>query len=155
MSEPEGAAFKLADWADGLPMRAGPLTLGLYQPSPETKNYWQGIEQRQLLLRFCPHCKRMFHPKRIICTDCGAHDLQWQQSSGSGEVYSFSEIHRAPTEKFASQTPYINGIVKLSEGVHLFTRLIPDPGPVGIGAPVRLDFRVLELGLLLPVFLVG
>ena len=39
--------------------------------------------------------------------------------------------------------------------MHLFARLIPDGGPVGIDAPVRVDFRVLELGHLLPVFVVG
>lgn len=147
--------FKMEDWASGFAMRAGPLTLGLYQPSPETREYWRGVERHELLLRFCPRCNRMYHPKRIICSDCGASDLTWRRSSGSGRVYSFSEIHRAPTEVFAVNTPYTNGIVELSEGVHLFTRLIPDPGPIAIDAPASLEFRILELGVVLPVFLVG
>jgi uncharacterized protein len=151
----ESVAFKMEDWASGFPMRAGPLTLGLYQPSPETREYWQGVERRELLLRFCSHCNRAYHPKRIVCTDCGAGDLTWRRSSGGGKVYSFSEIHRAPTEAFAANAPYTNGIVELSEGVYLFARLIPDPGPIAIDAPARLDFRILELGSLLPVYLIG
>ena len=41
--------IKLEDWAQGIPMRAGPVALGLYQPSPETAEYWQGLERRELL----------------------------------------------------------------------------------------------------------
>ena len=148
-------AIKLEDWAQGIPMHAGPISLGLYQPSPETAEYWKGIERRDLLLRHCPHCDRCFHPKRIVCSDCGASDLDWKKSAGQGRVYSFSEIHRAPSAAFAAGAPYINGLVRLDEGVHLFTRFIADPGPVKIDAPARLDFRELESKYILPVFLVG
>ncbi len=147
--------IKLEDWAQGIPMRAGPVSLGLYQPSPETAEYWQGLERKELLLRHCGHCNRHYHPKRIVCSDCGASDLTWKHAAGGGRVYSFSEIHRAPSAAFAASAPYINGIVRLDEGVHLFTRFIPDPGPVKIDAPARLDFRVLESEWQLPVFLVG
>jgi uncharacterized OB-fold protein len=152
MSEP---SIKLEDWAQGMPMRAGPVSLGLYQPSPETMDYWHGLERRELMLRQCMDCQRCFHPKRIVCSDCGSNELKWVRSAGNGTVYSFSEIHRPPSQTFATGTPYINGIVRLSEGVHLFTRFIPEPGPVSINAPARLDFRVLESHWLLPVFLVG
>ena len=148
-------SIKLEDWVRGIPMRAGPVSLGLYQPSPETEEYWKGIERRELLLRHCGHCNRFFHPKRIVCSDCGSPDLAWKPSSGKGRVYSFSEIHRAPSAAFAANAPYINGIVRLDEGVHLFTRFVPEPGPVKIDAPARLDIRTLESGWLLPVFLVG
>ncbi len=44
-------------------------------------------------------------------------------------------------------------MVRLEEGVHLFTRLFPPAAALAIDAPVRVDFRVLELGNLLPVFM--
>jgi uncharacterized OB-fold protein len=152
MTEP---SIKLEDWAQGIPMRAGPVSLGLYQPSPETMEYWHGIERRELMLRQCPACQRCFHPKRIVCSDCGSSELTWVRASGHGSVYSFSEIHRPPSATFATGVPYINGLVRMEEGVHLFTRFIPEPGPVRINAPAKLDFRVLESHWLLPVFLVG
>ena len=148
-------SFKLEDWAKGIRMQAGPISLGIYQPSPETTEYWRGLERKELLLRRCPHCDRAFHPKRIICSICGADDLTWQRSNGTGLVYSFSEIHRAPNPTFAASAPYTDGLVRLSEGVCLFTRFVADPGPIAIDAPARVDFRVLEGGYLLPVFLVG
>jgi uncharacterized OB-fold protein len=70
-------------------------------------------------------------------------------------VYSFSEVHRAPSAVFAASVPYTVGLVALDEGVHLFTRFVAEAGPIAIDAPARVDFRVLELGQLLPIFLVG
>jgi uncharacterized OB-fold protein len=147
--------FKMSDWAQGVPAHAGPISLGLYQPSPETAEYWNGLDRRELLLKHCPHCARFFHPKRIVCSDCGASDLDWREAAGGGSVYSFSEIHRAPSAAFAAGAPYVNGIVRLDENVYLFTRFVAEPGPIKIDAPARLDFRMLESKLTLPVFLVG
>jgi uncharacterized OB-fold protein len=146
---------KSIDWAQGLPLTAGDYFLGIYQPSPETAGYWEGVARRELMLKWCPHCSVAFHPKRIVCTACGTTELGWRRSAGEGKVYSFSEVHHAPGEVFAASVPYTVGLVALEEGVHLFARLIPDPAPIAIDAPARLDFRVLEMGQLLPVFLVG
>ena len=53
---------------------------------------------------------------------------------------------------FASSTPYIVGMVRLNEGVCLFTRFFGDGAPIAIGTKVRVDFRVLEQKQSLPVF---
>ncbi len=143
------------DWAEGVPLTAGPYFLGLYQPSPETEGFWKGVERGELLVKWCEHCKATYHPKRIVCTRCGGTDLSWKQSSGRGKVYSFSEVHHAAIPAFKASVPYTIGMVELEERVYLFTRFIPDPGPVAIDAPARVDFRVLETDQVLPVFLVG
>jgi uncharacterized OB-fold protein len=140
----------VTDWSRGLELKAGEWFIGLYQPSPETKGYWDGVARHELLLKHCPACNRHFHPKRIVCTDCGSDALAWKRASGRGEVYSFSEVHRAPSPAFGKGTPYVVGLVRLEEGVHLFTRFVD--GPVEIGAKVRVDFRKLELGNLMPIF---
>lgn len=143
------------DWATGMDLMAGPYFVGLYQPSPETAGFWDGVQAHELRLKHCPACGRFHHPKRIACTDCGSTGLAFRVAQGSGEVYSFSEVHRAPAPEFAASIPYTVGVVKLAEGVCLFTRFIPDPGPVRIGAPARVAFRTLEQGHEMPVFLVG
>ena len=145
----------IADWSRGVPLKAADWFIGLYQPSPETAGYWAGVTRRELLLKYSPTAKRWYHPKRIVCTETGSADLEWRRASGRGTVYSFSEVHRAPGPVFASAVPYTVGLVRLEEGVHLFTRFIADPGPITIGAPARVDFQVLEGGVLLPVFRVG
>jgi uncharacterized protein len=140
----------VTDWSRGLELKAGEWFIGLYQPSPETKGYWDGVARHELLLKHCRACNRHFHPKRIVCTDCGSDALVWKRASGRGEVYSFSEVHRAPSPAFDKGTPYVVGLVRLEEGVHLFTRFVD--GPVEIGTRVRVDFRKLEPGNLMPVF---
>lgn len=147
---------KMSDnWAEGLPLMAGDYFLGLYQPSPETVEYWEAVKRNELVLKWCSHCTKAFHPKRIVCTSCGASDLTWKPSTGRGKVYSMSEVHRAPSPAFAGSTPYTIGVVALDEGVYLLSRLIADPGPIAIDAPVHVDFQVLELGHRMPVFRVG
>jgi uncharacterized OB-fold protein len=143
------------DWSRGLPLKAGDWFIGLYQPSPETAGYWEAVARRELVLKYSPAASRYYHPKRIVCTETGSPDLEWRRASGRGTVYSFSEVHRAPSPAFAAAVPYTVGIVALEEGVHLFTRLIAGSSPIAIGAPVTVDFQVLEGGVLLPVFRVG
>jgi uncharacterized protein len=140
------------DWSQGLPLRAGDMFLGLYQPSPETTGYWDGVKRRELLLKVCDACGETHHPRRILCSGCGENRMSWQRANGRGEVFSFSEIHRS-AGVFSAVTPYVVGIVALEEGVHLFTRFIADSNAeVKIGKPVDVVFEVLEQGFLLPVF---
>lgn len=143
------------DWSKGVPFMAGPYFVGLYQPSPETAGFWEGVASNELRVRKCAACGHLWHPKRIVCTSCGATSLEWIKVAGTGTVYSFSEIHRPPTPAFAASVPYALGLVALDEGVHLFTRFFAAPGALRIGASAAVDFRVLELGQKMPVFVVG
>jgi uncharacterized OB-fold protein len=143
------------DWSKGLPFMAGPYFVGLYQPSPETAGFWNGVASDELRVRRCTRCHHLWHPKRIVCTACGSSELEWTRVAGTGTVYSFTEVHRAPTPAFANSVPYQMGLVALDEGVHLFTRFFAEPGTLRIGASATVDFRVLELGQKMPVFVVG
>lgn len=144
------------NWAEGLPVRVGEMFIGLYQPSPETAGYWEGVKRHELLIKHCPHCNKLHHPRRILCSGCGETGLGWKQAGGKGKVYSFSEVHRT-TGEFSPSTPYVVGVVELEEGVHMFTRFVPrhgdaDNSGIRIGAAVSVEFQVLEQGMLLPVF---
>lgn len=61
----------------------------------------------------------------------------------------------APRPGMEASVPYSVGIVELAEGVHMFTRFFTDPGAeLRVNAPTRLEFRTLEPGELLPVWVV-
>ena len=152
MSETRPDEARVADWSRGVPLKAGEWFIGLYQPSPETTGYWDAVARREFVLKYSPAADRWYHPKRIVCTETGSDALEWRRASGRGTVYSFSTVHRAPSPVFAASVPYTVGLVALEEGVHLFTRFVGDPETIAIGAPVTVDFRVLEGGFLLPVF---
>lgn len=151
----ETAKEQASDWASGRMVMAGDMFLGLYQPSPETVGFWEGVGRRELLFRWCEPCARAHHPRRMVCSQCASTDLGWKRASGRGKVYSFSEVHRAPSAQFGKGAPYTVGLVATEEGVHFFCRIIAEgEGRIAVDAPAVLDFRVLETGQLLPVFVV-
>ena len=141
------------NWPEGQKVFAGDMFLGLYQPSPETAGFWEGVQRRELLFKYCGACERHYHPRRIVCPQCSSTALSWKAASGKGKVYSYSEVHRAPTAAFAKSAPYTVGLIETVEGVHWFCRIVAERGrSVTVDAPAALEFRVLENGHLLPVF---
>jgi hypothetical protein len=145
--------IKVPDWSAGKKVMVGELFLGLYQPSPETTGFWEGVKRRELLFKHC-ECGQFHHPRRMLCSVCSSQKLSWKKSTGIGSVYSFSEIHRAPTPEYAQTVPYTVGLIETAEGVHFFCRI--DQGrktPIAIGDKAKLDFRVLESGYQMPVFI--
>lgn len=150
------AVVKQIDWSAGFQVVAGPLNLGLTEPSPETKEFWEGVARDELQLKRCCGCRRYLHPRRMACPECPKAGVEWARAAGIGKVYSFSTIHRSPNPQLAKSVPYCVGIVHLSEDVYIFTRFIVAPGTEPeIGDAARLEFRILESGQKLPVFVVS
>jgi hypothetical protein len=61
--------------------------------------------------------------------------------AGRGEVYSFTVVHPPTLPAFASQVPYVAGLVRLCEGVLMVGQIRgPAPVEVSIGMPVAVEF---------------
>ena len=151
----DSSAHAAPDWANGRKVMVGDMFLGLYQPSPETTGYWRGVERGELLFKHCTECGKSHHPRRMLCSACNSSQLTWVPASGHGKVYSFSEVHRAPSPAFQTGTPYTVGLIETAEGVHFFCRIVAAAGAkIAIDAAARLEFQVLENGYSLPVFVV-
>lgn len=143
------------DWANGMPLMVGPIQIGHAEPSPETAGYWEGIDNKELRIKKCERCGRFHHPRRIFCFACGSDAFAWIAIEGRGTVYSFSTVHRAPSEEFAAEVPYTVGIVEVSEGVHIFSRIVAPGGrEPEVGEPVLLEFRQTGSRGLMPAFVV-
>src|SRR6478672_8864106 len=135
------------DWTRGFQVRIGDHARGMAEGSPETTGYWEGIDSDELRLKHCTACGRFLHPRRIVCSACNSLELEWRRVEGGGEVYTFSELHRATFPELSGSVPYFLGIVRLDEGVHLFARLFPTVGSgIQIGDRMRVEFRDLEVG---------
>lgn len=130
------------NWAEGTPLMAGPFMMGLAEPTPETAGYWEGIKQGRLLIKQCTGCGKHNYPRRIFCVGCDGDAFEWVEAQGTGTVYTFSTVYRAPIPAFEKEIPYTVGILELTEGVYLFSRIIPEKGKdVSIGARVQLTFQ--------------
>ena len=124
-------------------------------PSPNalTEPYWQAAHQRELKLPRCESCTKFHFYPRSACPHCGSTALAWQAVSGKGEVYSYTVVHRAPSQGFAEQVPYVVALVALDEGPHLMTRLIQvQAEAVYIGLRVQVEFEKQDDETTLPVF---
>lgn len=134
------------DWSKGIPVNIGPWQFGLTEPSPETEGYWEGVARDELRVKRCEGCEKVHHPRRILCWVCGSTEFQWLTAAGTGEIYTFSTIYRAPDPAFQDDLPYSVGIALLDEAVPLFTRFVHNAGEsaLRVGARVRVEFQVIR-----------
>ena len=102
----------------------------------------------KFVLPRCADCGQFHFYPRPACPGCGGANLAWAEASGKGEVYSYSTVHRAPSEAFKADVPYVVAIVKTDEGPHLLSRIV-GVAPEAVKIGIRLRARM-ENGL--PVF---
>lgn len=128
---------------------------GWPQPYPQldAQPYWAALQERRVTYQRCNDCQQAVWPAHSFCPHCGAQpdQLQWQESSGRGTVYSYSTVMRGPTPAWASIAPYTVGFIQMEEGYYLFSQINGKPEDVQIGKPVQVQF--LQRGdQMLPVF---
>lgn len=122
----------------------------LPQPTEMTWPFWEAAARRRLVHPRCDECERAFFPPHLVCPHCWATNWSWQESSGRGEIYSFSVVHRAPQPGF--DAPYVIAVVDLDEGFALMTNIVEmAPVDVSVGQRVRVSWRE-EGDLVLPMF---
>lgn len=75
----------------------------------------------------CSACSSAIHPPRPLCPVCGATSLAFEESAGTGTVYSTSTVH-------AREGTHDVSLVDLDEG---FRVMAPVDGGGRIGARVQ------------------
>jgi uncharacterized protein len=104
----------------------------------ESRPYWDGLAAGELRIQRCSACGRAVFYPRAVCPHCFAGELTWIRAAGTGTVYAYTTVHRAPGG-LATQVPYPVALVDLEEGVRMLTRIVgTGPDEVRIGARVRL-----------------
>ena len=119
----------MPDWNKPLPSIVG-----------ETRPYWEGCRQGQLLIQKCNACgEYQFYP-RGICANCWSGEIKWVKASGKGTVWTFTVTYQNRTPGF-DQGPYVLALVELEEGVRMFSNIVEcNPRDVKIGMPVQVTF---------------
>ena len=113
---------------------------------PESLPFWQAADEGRYLVKKCNSCGQVHHYPRDICPFCLSADTVWQDSPGTGVVYSFSTMGQG-------DAAYTMAYVTLDEGVTVMTNLVDcDPSQVTIGQKVRVVFTPTEGGHAVPLF---
>ena len=84
-------------------------------PDPDSAPYWTALAEGRFLLQRCRACERWTWPARPICSGCHSDDLDWVESPGTGEVYSWVVTHQPYGPDLARLVPYTIALVRLDE----------------------------------------
>jgi uncharacterized OB-fold protein len=114
--------------------------------NPETRPFWDGAAEGRFLLKKCLACGAFHYYPRAICPFCFSDRTEWHAAAGTGTIYSYSIMRRAPI-------PYAIAYVTLDEGVVVMTNIVDcDFDAIRIGRKVSLVFKASDGGPPVPMF---
>lgn len=100
--------------------------------------FFDAAANGRLEIKRCPADGQLLAPEASSCDRCGGAELEWAPAVGSGQLVSWTVVHRAPTGAHAELVPYTVGIVELLEGPWLYARIVDTPRPaVGLRLQAR------------------
>ncbi|MEP3331154.1 Zn-ribbon domain-containing OB-fold protein [Sedimentitalea sp.] len=112
----------------------------------ETREFWEAADAGTLLLKKCQSCSKTFYYPRAICPHCFGSETQWIESSGLGNIYSFSVMRRVAE-------PYVIAMVNVDEEVTMMTNIVDcDPDSVQIDQRVQVTFKSTNTGRKVAMF---
>jgi uncharacterized protein len=113
--------------------------------------FWEGCRTEELRYQCCDACGAANFPPTEHCRQCLSAELRWKPSSGRGEIYSWTVVHRPVTAEF--QPPYAPAIVTLDEGYQMLTNVVGvSPADLAIGMRVQVQFHAVGDDVTLPYF---
>jgi uncharacterized protein len=123
-------------------------------PDTRTTPFWEAAAEGRLLIQACEDCGALQFYPRGHCVRCLGPKVGWREASGRATLHTFSVVHRAESEAFAADVPYVLAIVDLEEGVRMTSRVVDvEPDRLRCDMPLQVVFRKLEdEGPMLPLF---
>ena len=91
----------------------------------------------------CADCQRFHWYPMPLCPHCQSSRVNWQQVSGCGTLYSWTEIHHAFDARYKGPLPYIVALIDVSDapGVRLVCNLVgASSAALAIDMAVTADF---------------
>ncbi|HVY03622.1 MAG TPA: OB-fold domain-containing protein [Caulobacterales bacterium] len=127
------------------PVMAEPRRYGPPAPNLETKPFWDACAKGKFLIKRCKDCGEPHYYPRALCPFCFSDKTEWEETSGEGEIYTFSVMYRGGH-------PYGIGYVKLKEGPYVLTNFVEcDLKKLACGQKVKVQFAPTD-GAPVPVF---
>ena len=126
------------------------------EPTPESKPYWDALNEGRLVLQSCGACGKVRHYPRPLCDACYSFDVRWIDAKGTGTIHSWTITHHAFNPGFKAELPYVLVTVDLPEGVRMQAPLRnAEASRLKRGLPVRLAIELARKGLALPAFVLA
>jgi uncharacterized OB-fold protein len=108
--------------------------------TPLHQPFWDSVKAHAAQLQRCDDCGAFRFIPTELCS-CGSAASTWTPIAGTGEVYTYTVVHRAPTPAYQADAPYVIAHVTLAEGPRMIANVVGvDPAEIRIGMPVRLGY---------------
>jgi len=108
--------------------------------TPLHEPFWAALKEHRVVLQRCSACGQFRFVPCEICP-CGSAASSWEPIAGTGEVYTYTVVHRAPTPAYQADAPYVIAHVTMDEGPRMISTIVDcEPGAVQIGMPVEIVF---------------
>jgi len=121
-----------------------------------TEPFWLAAREGRLVLQRCKSCGEFIWCPRPSCVECGSDQLEWEEVSGRGTIYSFTVIRQVVgrgSKVFEKEIPYVIAWVDLEEGPRFYTNIVDCAvEKVEIGMPVTVVFDPVTSDISLPKF---
>lgn len=125
----------------------------LPEPTPETRDFWDGCKAGELRLQRCDACEQSYFPPRPFCPKCGNHEVTSYAASGRGVLWSYV-INERPRPDMGTE-PYAIAVVKLEEGPQMMTNIVDcpqTPEALQLDMPLQVSFAPQNDHITLPLF---
>lgn len=119
----------------------------------ENAPFWVGLSRRELRLQRCGKCGNYRYPISPVCPRCLDSEFVWEPVSGRGRVFSYVVFHRAYHRGFAADVPYNVALVRLEEGIFMFSNVVGISNEaITCDMPVMVDYDRVTDAITLPRF---
>jgi uncharacterized OB-fold protein len=126
----------------------------LPQPTPETREFWEGAKRHELRIQRCRSCGQAYFFPRPFCPDCSSRDVEWFTASGRAKLHTYVIVERG-APGFQDAVPYSIAIVQLEEGPHMMTNIVgveQTPEALQVDMPLEVTFEEQNEQITLPFF---
>lgn len=114
--------------------------------------YWESARAHSLRIQRCGECAVWRFYPTPVCPTCASVTAVWEEVSGSGVVYSYSEVYKPAAPAFDTGKPVLLVLVTLKEGPTMMADFHGTADELRIGLPVVLDYTDLTETITLPGF---
>ena len=136
-------------------MNGAPKAMPRPSANRTTEPFWTGCAEHRLLVQRCSGCGTHRHAPAPLCAQCQSKEYVWDESKGTGEVYSYMIAQHPVHASLKNQVPYAVVVVKLDDcgGVCLTSNLTDVPvEQIRVGMRVKAAWLDLAEGIALPQF---
>lgn len=104
--------------------------------------FWESLREHGVKVQRCDSCGAFRYVPKEICNRCYSDDSTWTPIAGTGAIYTYTVVRRAPTKAYQQDAPYALVHVSMDEGFRMIGSMrTDDPESVAIGQAVRVAYN--------------